>query len=363
MNDKYFSNLTYSIGDEDNNIEFQILPANRNHIVSVCGSGTRIIPLLSKFPKKMTCVDISQEQLDLTLLRIQAIKELDFETYISFLGYPPEMITPTERKSIFETLELTQEVRNRLIYLLEKNKWNEIIYYGKFEKTMIDLSRINRLITGKTGKEIFNQASIKKQQEYYLRKFSRKRFNITVALLGNASVLNSILYKGQFPKKNIKGSHYKNFKDVFHKIFTKINIKESFFVQLVFLGKIAFSQANLLEADSEVFLNSKEALKNCSVDFIKGDITEIIRTNPENDIDFVSYSDVPSFLHIEKDVTFLQEIKHKLSKNALVISKGFLRITNPDTKDYLKITTEYKELTETDKTQLWKYQIYKRNEE
>jgi S-adenosylmethionine-diacylglycerol 3-amino-3-carboxypropyl transferase len=360
MNDKYFSNLTYSIGDEDNNIEFQILPINRNHIVSVCGSGTRIVPLLSKNPRKITCVDISQEQLDLTALRIEAVRQLDYQTFISFLGYSPTNITTSERKSIFELLALETDLKKRLVHLFETNKWKPVIYYGKFEKTLIKLSKINRIITGKTGIEIFDQPNIEKQQQYYKNQFSQSRFNITIALLGNSSVLNSILYKGRFPKKNIQGSHYRNFKNVFHNLFTKINIQESFFLQLVFLGKIAFPQGNLLEADKNVFEKAKVSLNNCTIKYSIGDITNIIKRNPENDIDFVSYSDVPSFLSVNEATSFLQEIKHKITKDTIVISKGFLRVVSPNYVDYFSIAEEYKSLIETDNTQLWKYQIYKR---
>ena len=188
MSKQYFSNLTYSIGDEDNNVEFQILPANRNHIVSVCGSGTRIVPFLSKNPKKITCVDISQEQLDLTYLRIEAIKQLDYQSYLAFLGYPPMNINKVERKQIFDSLIIENEIKIRLQKLLSINDWKEIIYFGKFEKAMIKLSKINRFITGKTGKTIFNQSNFEEQKKYYLQKFSKFRFNITIGILGNTSI-------------------------------------------------------------------------------------------------------------------------------------------------------------------------------
>ena len=358
MNKQYFSNLTYSIGDEDNNVEFQILPANRNHIVSICGSGTRIIPFLSKNPKKITCVDISQEQLDLTFLRIEAIKQLDYKTYLSFLGYPPIIISKDERKQIFDSLIIPNEIKVRLQKTFISNKWKEVIYYGKFEKAMIKLSKINRFITGKTGKEIFNQSNFQEQKKYHREKFSNIRFSITIAILGNTSVLNSILYKGQFPKKNILGSYFKNFKTVFNNIFTKIDIQESFFIQLVFMGKISNLKANLLEVNENVFYQAKQNLENCIIEYANNDITQVIKNSKSNEIDFVSYSDVPSFFSDNKANTFLQEIKNNIATNCIIISKGFLRISNPNTNDYYVKTNEYNTIIETDKTQLWKYQIY-----
>lgn len=358
MSKQYFSNLTYSIGDEDNNVEFQVLPVNRNHIVSVCGSGTRIIPFLSKNPKKITCVDISQEQLDLTYLRIEAIKQLDYQSYLAFLGYPPMNINKVERKQIFDSLIIENDIRIRLQKLLTINDWKEIIYYGKFEKAMIKLSKINRFITGKTGKSIFNQSSFQEQEKYYLQKFSKFRFNITIGILGNTSVLNSILYKGQFPKKNIEGSYFKNFKTVFHNIFTKINIQESFFIQLIFMGKISNPAANLLEANEIIFNNAKQNIESCVIDYVNGDITQVIKNSKSNEIDFVSYSDVPSFFSDDKASTFLQEIKNNIASNCIIISKGFLRISSPNFSNYTITTDDYNPIIETDKTQLWKYQIY-----
>ena len=132
-------------------------------------------------------------------------------------------------------------------------------------------------------------------------------------------------------------------------------------MQLGFLGKIAFPKGNLLEADKNVFEKAKMSLNNCTIRYSKGDITNIITKNPENDIDFVSYSDVPSFLSDNEASSFLQEIKHKITKESIVVSKGFLRVVNPNYVDYFSEAEGYKTLIETDNTQLWKYQIYKRN--
>ena len=59
MAEKYFNSLNYTIGNEDASLELAVLPEKAQHVFTVAGSGSRIIPLLSKNPLRLTCVDSS----------------------------------------------------------------------------------------------------------------------------------------------------------------------------------------------------------------------------------------------------------------------------------------------------------------
>ncbi|QPH38261.1 DUF3419 family protein [Pedobacter endophyticus] len=215
MSPKYFKNLNYSLGDEDSRVEYNILEEDVNHVMGIAGSGGRMLPLLARSPKKLTCVDILDEQLFLTELRYEAIKYLDFEQYLAFLGYPPVFLLPDERRKIFDQLPLSEPARIYLEKVFVNAKWSEIIYTGQFEQTLIKLSKVNRLITGRKGQMLFETNSLPEQIAYLTDRFPRHRWDLVLRLLGNTSVLNSLLYKGDFPKKNIPGSHFKNFKRIF----------------------------------------------------------------------------------------------------------------------------------------------------
>ncbi|NBW81737.1 DUF3419 family protein, partial [bacterium] len=76
MSSAYFNTLNYSLANEDTALELGILPEQRRHVLSVAGSGARVLPLFAKSPQRLTCVDLSQEQLFLTELRIESARVL-----------------------------------------------------------------------------------------------------------------------------------------------------------------------------------------------------------------------------------------------------------------------------------------------
>ena len=88
MSEQYFSSLNYSLANEDASVETGVLPYGSSQVLSIAGSGGRVIPLASKQPKKIICVDVCKVQLHLTEMRFSALRNLNFDEYLKLLGYP-----------------------------------------------------------------------------------------------------------------------------------------------------------------------------------------------------------------------------------------------------------------------------------
>src|SRR6185312_13405629 len=106
MSLSYFNRLNYTLANEDTSLELGLLPEGVPHLMSVAGSGGRVLPLLAKFPKKVTCVDLSLEQLYLTELRFESLRALDHAEFLAFWGYPPSASEPHERRKLFQRIQL-----------------------------------------------------------------------------------------------------------------------------------------------------------------------------------------------------------------------------------------------------------------
>ena len=352
----YFNKLNYTLGDEDSAVEFGILSENCRNVIAIAGSGGRVLPLLGKHPEQITCVDILPEQLFITELRVESIKALDYYEFCEFWGYPPFACDPEKRQAIFERLTLSDDARTFLHAFFLRNKWASIILMGKFEQMLITLSKVNRLITGKRARDIFHTDSIDAQNKYYETNFPRKRWKMVLGLLGNSAVLNSILYKGDFPKKNIPGSTFSNYKRIFTSLFSTIPLKQSFFAQLIFWGELKFPEGNLLEARKSCFDAIKSGAQNAKIEYVNGDIIEFIKNESEK-VDFVSLSDVPSFFDGEIETSYMQEIHPSLSENAIVVVRGHLRVTHPDISGYEDISNRYRKLIANESSQLWQIAV------
>lgn len=358
----YFKNeINYSLGDEDSSLEYEILESHSKLIIGIAGSGARVLPLLAKMPEKMICVDLSPMQLFLTQLRIAAVKQMDYDEFLGFLGYPKYCVSPELRKKLFMRLVLPEDVKRCLLDFMNINNWMPIIYTGKFEKTLIKFSKIFKYIMGDKITDIFRFDNIHDQKNYYFSKISTsKRFKLLLALLGNSALLNYLLYKGEFPKKNLSISYFQLYYEIFRSLFTKFLARDSFFLQLIILGKIAYMEGNPLEAQHGIFTAIKKNIADISIDFIQGDIFNAICDCHEK-VGFVSLSDVPSFLSSDSDSSFLQKIKHNIKANGKIVFRGHSRIVNPDISGFDDITERFRQSMVLEKTQLWQSRVLMKN--
>lgn len=360
MKNRFFEELNYTISNEDTSLELDVMPENTGHVFVIASSGSRVTPLFSKNPKYITCVDSSVEQLYFTELRIASFRKLSHKAFISFWGYPGDYISPEERKELFSSLKLFGEARLFSQKLFKKNNWEPLLYFGKWENTFQKISKINRIIVGEKGLKVFDCQTNAEQEEYLRTQFPHKAWAASIFLLGNATVFNALLYKGDFPKKNIGVSAHQFYMDRFQRLFKQGLVRRNFFLQLVFFGKLRYVEGVPLECNPEIFHKAKIGLQTAQIKYVNGDIVEETK-HASPAIDFISLSDAPSYFKPPREQNFLQDIRGALSKEGVVVSRYYLRIPeNLITSGYRDITDHFRESIGKEKTQVYNFGIYKK---
>jgi S-adenosylmethionine-diacylglycerol 3-amino-3-carboxypropyl transferase len=350
--------LNYTLGDEDADVERSVLREGAGHVVTVAGSGSRALPLLSRAPAKLTFLDVSPPQLHLTELRVAAARALSRDEFVAFLGYPPASMSPTRREQSFRKLELSPPARSFFEGLFEAHAWGSLLYLGRFERMLQQLAFVNRLFTGSAGRGLFDARSREEQRAYLASSFPHRAFKAVLLLLGNSAILNSLLYKGDFPEKNVPGSAYDVYKGVFYRLFEGSAARESFFLQMVFFGELRFAEGNPLECDPEVYAQAQRALERTEVSFTCADVLEAVGAM-RGTAELVCLSDVPTFLKGSREASCLQDLRAGLAPGAMVVTRGHLRVSHPDATGFEVITEAYEAALNREKTQLWKVQIYR----
>ncbi len=356
----YFTGLNYTLGNEDTALEFAVLPEECSHVVAAAGSGSRIVPLLAKFPKRITCVDISPEQLYLTELRVQTLKALTYSEFLSFWGYSTADNNDKAREKLFSLLTLSDDAADYWQHRFQHNNWESPLYQGKWERTFIKLSKINSLVTGRSGKQLFEYDEMSSYKRYYEHSFPKKRWSLLVRILGNAKVFNALLYRGEFPRKNTADSTYQFYVKAFDRLFKQDLSRKNFFLQLLFFGEIKYSDGYPLECRVDIFSKAKKHLERTEIVYVPGDIIAVLRqqTIP---VDFVSFSDAPSYFEAETARTFLEEIRENLALNAIVAIRYYMNVlTDKNTKGFEDITSEYRQEIDDEKVQMYQIEILKR---
>ncbi len=353
----YFNNLNYTLGDEDPTPEMHLLSYGLAHVMAVADCGSRIIPLLAKQPRKLTCVDINPCQLAVCELRLALVRNCTLDQYKLFLGYQKGMVSE-DRRALFQSLIISINAKKILEEMFENVGWENMLYLGKFERMLKLISKINRIVTGSAGIEIFKFDNLEEQTNYYKRHFPRQRWKFLVALLGNSTALNSLLYKGAFPKKNRSDSHYSIYSTIFDNLFTEQLAKKSFFLQMLFFGEIIYLDGLPVECNNQIYMEAKRSMQTCDVSFINSDIFEVARHADK--INFISLSDVPSFLPHTEEREFLSRIKPGLARGALAVVRAHLRLPSPRIGGFIDTSDMNLKLAEQESSRLWTLHTYQR---
>jgi S-adenosylmethionine-diacylglycerol 3-amino-3-carboxypropyl transferase len=355
----YFSKLNYTLANEDTRLELSLLQPGQRHVLAVAGSGGRVLPLLARKPERLTCVDMVPEQLYLTELRLASVKALTHAEFLGFWGYPPRSFTPAERESAFASLALSDEARIFFADFFEQHRWASILYTGRWERTFIKLSKINRKFVGAAGLGLFDALTVAEQNEYLESRFPHKAWSTVVFLLGNAGTFNALLYKGHFPQKNIPESFYGFYSKVFKHLFRQGLARESFFLQLLFFGQVVFSEGCPIECQPEVFEAAKKAVGETRVSYKRGDLIETAASEKQP-IDFLSLSDVPSYFSGELERKFLQRVAPALTKDALVVLRNYLHVPQGlDLTGFETATEEFRREIDAEKVGVYLIDIYR----
>lgn len=362
MSFSYFNTLNYTMANEDTRLEVAILEKGLSHVTSVCGSGGRVLPLLACAPKAITLVDLSQEQLYLAELRFATLRDLNYEGFCSFWGYPPRSMEPKERKLCFDELKLSLSPNSRsyLEELFKAVDWQSVLYLGRWERTMAKLARVNRLMTGDRGRKLFETLSVAEQEAFLKNEFPRRAWNAVIGLLGNAAVFNSLIYKGHFPKKNIPESFFEFYRRALERCFAQGLVRENFFLQILFFGRLIFSEGLPAEADPEIFSQAKKHVDRARIHYVQGNIIDVLRQS-EKTTDFLSISDVPSYFSGDTEREFLQRIRASLSDESTVVLRHYLHIPeNCDRTGYRDITVQFEKEIAAEKVQVYSLEILKK---
>ena len=116
----------------------------------------------------------------------------------------------------------------------------------------------------------------------------------------------------------------------------------------------------LLRHPPQIFNQMKEGIDNATISYYHGDVFNHIN-RLSLPINFVSFSDIPSYFPKQLGMDYLQMIKNNLASNAITVHRYYFHITkNIDIAGYQKITKNYIDLIKKEKTQIYLIDIYQR---
>lgn len=292
----FFSRLSYSFGNEDWETEHRALsiqPGDR--VLCITASGDRPLHVLLDRCQEVVTVDSNGIQNDLLELKCLALRELDYDHYLRFLGAEHE--TSHYRK---ETLKkLLPHMNSHAAHYWsthQKMVGKGVLYQGLIEKWTTIISSVFGITRGAKVNQLFSYNNIIDQRKFVKSKewdspMMRKAFHY---------ILNPRFIR-HFLKDPGLYNHLPDSIGVGMYLYNRINhclshclAKESPLISLILKGKV-YPEGYPPYLTEKGFHIIKKRLNNLIPK--TSDVIDYLELQPENSFDCFSLSDVASYMN------------------------------------------------------------------
>lgn len=318
----YFQGLNYGLANEDTKIEFELAPENAKSIFTVCGSGSRVLPLIAKNPENIHVVDLSDVQLALFRLRLAAVKNLSYDEFLYLLGYTNSH--SKKRSDLMMRLNLSKE--DLVLWKSEEAKWEArgFIYLGRWENHFMMLGRFYKKISFTDVRPVFEAKNLGEQRELLKKHFHPRLFNLYTKIVLNDYVSNKLLYKGHFAggkdKKTVNMTASEFVINEFSDLFQNTWVRGNYFLNMIFLNEVSYKESFPIECDEDLFTKIKSSKTQvfCHQD-------NLLNLMYKEAHDFYSLSDTFSYMTNAEVGNFLGNLPQNIKKGSKIVIRTFMR--------------------------------------
>ena len=307
--------ILYSMCWEDPEILLRALEiSDKDNVLSIVSGGENLLAILLKNPKNILGIDVNKEQIYLAKLKIAAIKTLEFEEFVQFLGFKP----------CKDRVDLFNKIKEDLIEE-DREYWNNnpgairkgIIHCGKFERYLEKFRRyfLPLIISKNKIDKFIGLESLEEQEDFFEKEWNTWRFRLIFRLFFSKRGLKkgrSEEYFNYATKKNISNNYFLKTKHAL----TKIPIKTNFFMQYILTGKISIPFNNHPYLDKDNF-NKLRRLTD-KIKFVNGNLIEFVMKQKTGKFSKFNLSDIFELYSQEKYENLLKEIIRVSQKNGKV---------------------------------------------
>ncbi len=364
MAQEYFSDLNYTLANEDTRVEHELLPNQADCIFSIAGSGARCLPLIARNPRELHIIDMSPAQIHLCELRFEAMRQLSYQQWLFFFGYRGATQGGSDagdsRSEIFQKIQLKPETK--AYWQDRKEGWEKqgFILLGRWESHFQKLGLIFRDYLQCDFSFLFKAQNLREQISLYEKHWPHLRWKSFLRILASEYVFNKYLYKGHFSGQAHHRTEdrppYQFIQEEFERIFKNQLVRKNYFMQILFLGEIRYEEGLPLEAHDKIFHESKKS--STQIHYHVGNLLDILPTKP---FQFISLSDTISYLPTEAANQILQKLHPETKKTSRVVIRSFMRApTAIDHKGWTQLATKESWAHQIDGTGVYKFHIFEK---
>lgn len=310
------NNVRYSMCWEDPELVLSALNiSKKDSVLSIASAGENIFSILLKEPKKLVAIDSNLSQIYLIKLKAAAIKELNFEEFVKFIGLKD---SPNRVKYYNKCKKYLSKTEIRFWESNIQSIQKGVIQSGKFEK-YLDMFR-NYILRFVVKKEdilrYLAMTNLKSQEQFFLEKWNNLRWRLLFKIFFSKAVMQIFgrdkSYFAFNEKPNIANHFYERSKWGI----TKIPAKSNYFMHMILTGKIPTPFLNHPYLDISNFNKLKKSVNK--IEYIHSDLLEFLKQEKASKFSKYNLSDIFEKESQDGYEKTLAEISRTAQKNAII---------------------------------------------
>ena len=299
-------NLIFTQNWEDPNSDIKALRISQgDSIMTITSGGCNTLQFLCYDPEIIYAVDINPSQSFLLEMKIGAIKTLNYDQFIEFLGLLPSDIRIEQYQKIRNCLsEDAGHFWDHHLKIIEKG----FLIRGRYENFVKYVGKLIQFIQGrKRVRGLFANENLDQQKEFYDNFWDTKRTRLIFNLFFNKHIL---------ARRGLKADYFHfddgstSFAESFFKKFSHaardIPVDGNYFLHLYLMGKYR----SLQEAPIYLLKEHYEIIKSRvgRIRIITDDAKKWLMSIPDFSIDCFSLSNICELMSLEDTRTLFNEV-------------------------------------------------------
>jgi S-adenosylmethionine-diacylglycerol 3-amino-3-carboxypropyl transferase len=324
---RLFSEINYSSANEDGASERTALSGflEGASAVTITGSGARALDLLIARPSRLVTVDMNPAQNCLLELKVAAIRWMEYQDYIAFLGVTPS----PHRAKIYRGLRTSLSPSARYFWdsrlsMIESG----VIYSGRWEGYLWWMSRVPMILRPRKTRRLLYARNILSQRDVWNREWDGYWWKMVLKFLGIRSLWSRAIGEpgASLIPENVTPSTV--IRNRFARASQHLHLRKCAFAWLMFTGRYNPRETLPCHLSREFFPALKEMVGVLEIKSLS--LCEYLRATTDKFAafslsDFGSYAQLPVYQSTWRAVS-----QSSLSSGSKVVEREFLLPRKPE---------------------------------
>lgn len=274
------NNIKYSLCWEDPQLVTRALQISRKDVVlTVASGGENVFALLLQNPKKVIAIDNNLSQIFLVRLKAAAIKTLEFEEFLEFVG----LRQSSQRLHYLD--KCLKHLQNDEIAFWNsmRNKVEKgIMHCGKFESYLRIFRKyiLSLVLTKEQILHYLSSSNLQQQRQFYYTCWETVRWRLLFRLFFSKSLMQILGRDKSYFKNATMGNIANHYYTQARKGITQIPVKDNYFMHLILRGIFPTPFKHHPYADKQNFEKLKIIVD--TIVYIHNDVTHYLQQSKEN---------------------------------------------------------------------------------